>query len=249
MSSLLQSALLGIVQGITEFLPISSTSHLLLFEKALGFETFPGKTFEIVVQFGSGLAIVLLFCRRLFSNTKLPLLLLLATIPVAIVGAAFRHEIKTSLYTPAIISLSLIIGGLFFLFVERFAKSQSSFEGISAKQAGNVGIFQTLALIPGVSRSGSTIASGLFFGIERKAAVEFSFLLAIPALCGAGIIEFVASYPSLTTEGSLILFTGFTTAFLSSLLVIRPLINFIERRGLMPFGWYRIVLGLLLFIT
>jgi len=248
MSSILQSALLGIVQGITEFLPISSTTHLLLFEKALGFESSPGKTFEVVIQFGSGLAIVLFFCKRLFSNIKLPLLLLLATIPVAIVGGIFRHEIKGFLYTPAIVSCSLIIGGLFFLFVEKFSKSRSSLDEISAKQAGNVGIFQTLALIPGVSRSGSTIASGLLFGIERKAAVEFSFLLAIPALCGAGIIEFIASYSSLTAEGGLVLFTGFTTAFLSSLLLIRPLINCIERRGLTPFGWYRIVLGFILLI-
>ena len=251
MFSILQAALLGIVQGITEFLPISSSTHLLLFEKTLGLESSPEKSFEIILQLGSGMAIMAFFFKRLFSKTqernRLLLLLFLATIPVAVVGFFAHHYIKTYFYTPTIINLSLIVGGIAFLLIDRASKTSSRGENISVRQAGGVGIFQTLALIPGVSRSGSTIASGLYVGMKRNVAVEFSFLLAIPALCGAGILECIISYPSITAERGIVLFTGFITAFLSSLFVIRPLIRLVEKRGLTPFGWYRIVLGLLLF--
>lgn len=254
MSPSLQSALLGLVQGITEFLPISSSTHLLLFEKLLGFDS-PGKSFGVVIQLGSGLAILCVFFERLFRRSddrrKLLSLICLASIPAALVGLIFRHAIKAHLYTPTVVSLSLIIGGILFLLVEKFSLSKrcSQTEGVSVKQAGSVGICQTFALIPGVSRSGSTIASGLFVGMQRRTAIEFSFLLAIPALCGAGIIEGIAMCPSLSAGEGHILFTGFITSFISSILVIRPLINLVERHGLTPFGWYRIALGLALLIT
>jgi len=255
MVSLLQSAFLGLIQGVTEFLPISSTTHLLLFEKLIGFESSPGKSFEIIAQFGSGLAILCVFFERLFRRTderrgRLLSLLFLATIPVALIGLTFHHAIKAYLYTPTVIALSLIIGGIFFLLIETLsqANKNSQTSNISIKQAGGVGICQILALIPGVSRSGSTVASGLFVGMQRRTAVEFSFLLAIPALCGAGIIECITAYHSPLSGESDILLVGFTTAFISSLLVIRPLITLIEKYGLTPFGWYRIALGCALFI-
>ena len=257
MDSSASSALLGIIQGLTEFLPISSTGHLILFEKALHFQGPPGKLFEVVVQLGSAFAVIYAYFGRLLrpvqhftssqSDRRFLFLLVLATIPAGIAGFAFHKFIKATLYNSATVAISLIVGGIIFLWLEHKKRSISCDqpEKISTSQASWIGTAQALALVPGVSRSGATIASGVIVGLSRRAATEFSFLLAVPTLMGAGVYDLYANRHLLTPEHITSLSIGFTAAFISSLLVFRPLVNCIDRFGFTPFAWYRIALGLI----
>ncbi len=261
MDSLISSALLGIIQGLTEFLPISSTGHLILFEKALQFQGPPGKLFEVVVQLGSALAVLCAYFGRLlrpvqhFSSSpedrRFFFILSLATIPAAAAGFLFHDLIKTCLYNSLTVASSLILGGIIFLWIERQRSVITCHhpEAISARQASWVGTAQALALVPGVSRSGATIASGVLVGMSRRAATEFSFLLAVPILLGAGIYDLFSHRHLLTTDLLSVLSIGFMTAFISSLLVFRPLVNCIDRFGFTPFAWYRIALGLCVLVA
>jgi undecaprenyl-diphosphatase len=256
MDSHLSSALLGIVQGLTEFLPISSTGHLILFEKAIDFQGPPEKIFEVVVQLGSALAVMCAYFERIlrpvrqFSSSpddrRFLFILFLATIPAGIAGFLFHNFIKACLYNTVTVASSLIIGGLIFLWIERRRGTVKCThpESISHWQASWVGTAQALALVPGVSRSGATIASGVLVGMSRRAATEFSFLLAVPTLMGAGIYDLCSNRHLLTVDHISFLSIGFFTAFLSSLIVFRPLVNCIDRFGFTPFAWYRIGLGL-----
>ncbi len=261
MDALLSSALLGIIQGVTEFLPISSTGHLIVAEKALDFQGPPGKIFEVVVQLGSALAIVFVYFERLFrpvqqfstsaDDRKFFFILLFATLPAAVIGFLFHDAIKAWLYNTSTVAASLLIGGLIFLWIEhkKSAVTCHTPEAVTPRQGAWIGTAQALALVPGVSRSGATIASGVLVGMSRRAATEFSFLLAVPTLLGAGLYDLIAHRHLLTFDHLSFLTIGFTAAFLSSLLVVRPLVHCIDRFGFAPFAWYRMALGLVVLVT
>jgi undecaprenyl-diphosphatase len=254
MDDLLGSALLGLIQGLTEFLPISSTGHLILFEKLLSFHP-PGKVFEVVVQLGSALAVCFAYFERLFrplvrcpsssADRRFVLTLALATLPAGIAGFLFHHAIKGYLYNSTTVALSLILGGLFFLWLARRSPVVTCTrpEQVLPSQASWVGAAQAVALIPGVSRSGATIASGVLLGMDRRTATEFSFLLAIPTLMGASLYDLYAMRACLTPDHLSTLAVGFCVAFVVSSFAFRPLVTCIERWGFIPFAWYRIALG------
>jgi undecaprenyl-diphosphatase len=254
MTDLVASAVLGLIQGLTEFLPISSTGHLIVFEKLLSFHP-PGKVFEVVVQLGSALAVCCAYFERLYqplvrfpsssADRRFLLTLALATIPAGIAGFLFHSAIKGYLYNSVTVALSLILGGLAFLWIARRSPTITctSPEQVLPSQASWVGAAQAVALIPGVSRSGATIASGVLLGMNRRTATEFSFLLAIPTLMGASLYDLYAMRALLTPDHLTTLAVGFLVAFIVSLFAFRPLVTCIERWGFVPFAWYRIVLG------
>ena len=254
MNDLVASALLGLIQGLTEFLPISSTGHLIFFEKILSFH-LPGKVFEVVVQLGSALAVCCAYFERFFvplarfptssADRRFLLTLALATVPAGVMGFLFHNAIKSYLYNPTTVALSLILGGLAFLWIARRSPvvTCTSPEQVRPSQASWVGAAQAMALIPGVSRSGATIASGVLLGLNRRTATEFSFLLAIPTLMGASLYDLYAMRDCLTADHLTTLAVGFTVSFIVSLFAFRPLVSCIERWGFMPFAWYRIALG------
>lgn len=258
MDRFFSAIVLGLVQGLTEFLPISSTGHLILSEKLLQFEGPPGKIFEVVVQLGSACAVLvgyfrrISFCLRAGEGSKvLRQCILLATIPAGIAGFLFHTQIKALLYGPHTVATTLIAGGLFFLWLDRqgCAPRTTAVSELSLWQASSIGSAQAIALIPGVSRSGATIAAGVLVGMDRKSATEFSFLLSVPTLMGAGLYELLASWQLLSGEACLCLWLGFVTAFCASLAVFAPLTVCISRFGFTPFGWYRIALGLAVLLT
>lgn len=250
------AAILGLIQGLTEFLPISSTGHLILFENILQFEAPPGRVFEVVVQLGSALAVCCAYFKRLFlpiknfptssTDRRFVYTLALATIPAAAAGFLFHGPIKTFLYTPITVACSLIAGGVFFLWLGRksLVSSCTTPESVLPSQASLVGFGQAVALIPGVSRSGATIASGVLVGLSRKAATEFSFLLAVPTLLGASLYDLYSMRATLTSADTSIICIGFAVSFFASMLAFRPLVTCIERWGFIPFAWYRIALGI-----
>lgn len=245
---LLNAGILGIVEGLTEFLPISSTGHLILASELLGIpqNTFH-KTFEVVIQLGSILAVFFVFWEKLSKNSlKLWIKLCIGFLPAGTFGFLFYSYIK-ALFAPITVSIMLIIGGLVFIVLEIFHKEKEShiqtIEEISYFQSLLIGFFQALAMIPGTSRSGATIVGGLLLGCSRKVATEFSFLLALPAMVVASFYGLYKNHDSIYMENALILGVGFIVAFLSALLAIKLFLGFISRFNFIPFGIYRIVLG------
>ncbi len=261
MNNVIAAIVLGLIQGLTEFLPISSTAHLLLAEKVVSFENFPVKPFACIAQLGSVIALLYVYGGSLLQPIKtwnsekksrtFLYCVALATVPAALIGVFCYSYIKSVLYDPSIIAASLMAGGVIFLYLGKRPPTITSFQTLDTKpwQASAIGMAQAIALIPGVSRSGSTIASGLAVGMGIKAATEFSFILAIPTLCGATIYDIYKMLPTLTLNHLPILILGFFLSCISSFFVIRPFVRLIERRGLTPFGWYRIALGLFILIT
>jgi len=256
--TLLAAALLGIVQGITEFLPVSSTAHLLLLGEAIGYDD-PGGVFTVMIQLGSILAVVWLYRAKLFSVAArlrtdaaarhFAAAIVLATIPVLVVGALFADYIQSVLYkSPRVFAGAFIAGGLVMLLVERLQQAPIVLdaERIPLPRAFGVGMCQVLSLIPGVSRSGATIIGGLAMRMDRAAAAEFSFFVAIPTMSAAFAHEFLEVHDQLTAARSAEIAVGFVMAFLSSLLIIKPFLGFVRRAGFAPFAWYRIALGVAL---
>lgn len=245
---LLNAAILGIVEGLTEFLPISSTGHLILTSELLGIpqDTFH-KTFEVVIQLGSILAVLFVFWEKLSKNSlDLWIKLCIGFLPAGTFGFLFYSYIK-ALFAPITVAIMLIIGGIALIVLEISHREKESpiqtIEKISYKQALWIGFFQALAMIPGTSRSGATIVGGLLLGCSRKVATEFSFLLALPAMVAASAYSLYKSYESLYIENLFVLGIGFILAFLSALLAIKLFLNFITRFNFIPFGIYRIILG------
>lgn len=267
---LLKAAILGVVEGVTEFLPISSTAHLLILGDWLNFDAGQDKVYEIVIQLGSILAIVWLYRSELLKiaagsmRARKPDLLfvrniLLAFLPAAVIGLIFIKQIKKLLDDQFIVyAITLVLGGLIMLWVESrpefskrvrddeniMVKSKTlSIEEISIMQALAVGFAQCLAMIPGTSRSGASIIAGMMAGIERKVATEFSFFLAIPTMMGATALS-IYKYGHLLSESNIIaVVIGFVTAFFSALLVVKGLLRFVAKHSYVPFAWYRIVFG------
>lgn len=249
------AAILGAVQGLTEFLPVSSTAHLLIAERMLGFQD-PGGVFTVMIQLGSILAVVWLYRARILAVVRgLPTdpqarrfaaMILVAFVPAGIVGGLLSDVIREVLYeSPRVIAWAFIGGGLVMLIVERRRPVPDVLEAerTPLPRALGIGVCQTLALIPGVSRSGATIVGGMLMRLDRAAAAEFSFFLAIPTLGAAFAKDLLEVRGLLTPERSLEIAIGLLTAFLASLLVIRPFLRFVGRSGFAPFAWYRIALG------
>ena len=252
---LLQAALLGLVEGLTEFIPVSSTGHLILLVELLGFQGPPGKVFEIVVQLGAILAVCLLYGRTLLavvlaapSNPgarRFIVAVLIAFLPAALVGALAHGFIKSVLFSPWVVSVSLILGGFAILAIER-ARPVGRYTDVRQFSPGlalRIGAFQVVAMIPGVSRSGATIMGAMLAGVERRTAAEFSFFLAIPTMIGATAYDLYKNRDTLTLDGGVVIIVGFLVAFLAALLVVRAVVDFVGRHGFAPFAWYRIALG------
>ncbi len=257
--TLLAAALLGIVQGLTEFLPVSSTAHLLLIGEALGYQD-PGGVFTVMIQLGSILAVVWLYRRKIFDldaglNTSpaarhFAAAIVVATIPALVAGALFGDYVQSVLYrSPSVFASAFIGGGLVMLMVEKLRQSPLVLEADETPlpRAFGVGLCQMLALVPGVSRSGATIIGGLAMRLDRPAAAEFSFFVAIPTMCAAFAHEFLEVHDQLTPDRGAEIAVGFVMAFLSSVVIIKPFLGLVRRSGFVPFAWYRIALGLALF--
>ena len=263
---LLKSLLYGIVEGITEWLPISSTGHLILLEKLVPLDVSPAfwELFEVVIQLGAILAVIVLFFGRLnpFAPSKsaaekkrtwgLWFRVLVAIVPSAIVGILLDDWLDVHLYNYVTVAVALIVYGVAFLFIERLRPAGrpavEDAEAVSYKTAFLIGAFQMLALIPGTSRSGSTILGAMLLGLSRAAAAEFSFFMAIPTMAGASLlkaVKFMAEGATVSTTEWGILAVGCVTAFLVSLAAIKFLTDFVKRHSFASFGVYRIVLGAL----
>lgn len=259
---IIKSILLGIVQGITEWLPISSTGHLIIFESFLqmNFQKEFIDTFFVVIQLGSILAVIILFFNKInpFQKNKeevknkisLWLKIIIASIPVAICGFLFEDKIDELLYNPFVVAVMLILFGIVILLVEKYKQKIviEDIKDITFKVAFFIGVFQVLALIPGTSRSGATIVGALILGLSRKSASEFSFILAIPALLGAGILKLLKMGLAFSLTEWIILIIGVVTAFIVSILVIKLILNYIKKHDFKVFGYYRIILGIIILL-
>ncbi|MCL9819342.1 undecaprenyl-diphosphate phosphatase [Helicobacter colisuis] len=246
---LIYAIVLGIVEGLTEFLPVSSTGHLILTSKLLGIQQdMFHKTFEVIIQLGSILAVIFVFWERLFKNSlELWVKLAIGFLPAGILGFLLYDLIKI-LFAPITTSIMLIVGGIAFIVIEIFYKEKEhhtkEIAEISYKQSFLIGIFQALAMIPGTSRSGATIIGGLLLGCNRKVATEFSFLLALPTMIIASGYSAYKNYAVFNADNLLILAVGFVVAFLSALIAIKLFLGFVARFNFIPFGIYRIILGI-----
>ena len=254
----LHAALLGIVQGLTEFLPVSSTAHLLIGGRVLGHDD-PGGVFTVTIQLGSILAVMWLYRARLAavavglpSNPearRFAVMVLLAFIPALLAGAFLADFVATVLYESlAVFAWAFIAGGAVMLAVERWMGAPEVRDAgrTPYARAFGVGLFQTLALIPGVSRSGATIIGGLMMGLDRAAAAEFSFFLAMPTMTAAFVYKLAEVRHHLAPERAGEIAIGFVMAFLAALVVVKPFLTFVGRSGFAPFAWYRIAIGVLL---
>ncbi|MEO6958954.1 MAG: undecaprenyl-diphosphate phosphatase [Burkholderiaceae bacterium] len=269
---LLKGFFLGLVEGLTEFIPVSSTAHLILVGDWINFSSGAGKVFEVVIQFGSILAVMWVFRARLrqllfgsFSREPSELLflrnLIIAFLPAAVIGAVMINYIKALFDHPEVFVVTLMVGGAIMLWVERkphFAKHASdgedsvasehvsarTLEQITWKQALIVGFAQCLAMVPGTSRSGATIISGMMAGIQRKTATEFSFFLAMPTMLGATVYDLYRHGSVLAGNEITVIVVGFLGAFFSALVVVRAVLRFVSNHTYRPFAWYRIALGL-----
>ncbi|MCW4629506.1 MULTISPECIES: undecaprenyl-diphosphate phosphatase [Marinomonas] len=248
---ILQSGILGLVEGVTEFLPISSTGHLIVVSQWLGMEQTEGnKAFEVIIQLAAILAVIANYKARFTPrHFRLWCQVFVAFLPVAMVGFLFRHQIK-ALFSVSVVATMFIVGGIVFLMVERWLKHQSpsveNLDNLSFKQALWVGFAQLLALIPGTSRAGSTIVGALLVGLSRKASAEFSFLLALPVMMAASGYDLLSNYQEFAGEQWQPLVFGFVVAFFSAFVVMKLLMAFLEKFTFVAFGWYRILFGVLL---
>ena len=251
--NIIESIILGIVQGFTEFLPISSTGHLIVTSSLFGLDqTASTKAFEVIIQFASILAVVFNYKDK-FTLEKIELWkkIILAFIPIGVVGFLFAKQIKM-LFSIEIVAIMFIMGGIVFLIIEKYYKKKEHFihdiEQITYKQAFFIGIAQIFALIPGTSRAGSTIVGAILVGLNRRASAEFSFLLALPVMCATTGYDIVKHYKDFTDTNLIVLGFGFVTSFIVAYLTIKLFLKFLENFTFVFFGIYRILLGLILLI-
>jgi undecaprenyl-diphosphatase len=255
MLDLLRAALLGILQGLTEFLPVSSTGHLLIVGRAIGYDD-PGGVFTVMIQLGSILAIMWLYRQRIWEvitglatkpeARRFAWMLFFAFLPAACVGLVANTYIRTELYIRLdIIAIALVLGGFAMLALEKWPPKVEVSDAAATPiwRAVGVGAFQTLALIPGVSRSGATIFGGLALGLDRRAAAEFSFFLAMPTMLAAFVLDFWTVKDHISPDRIAEIAVGFVFAFISAALVVKPFLAFVTKIGFAPFAWYRILFG------
>ncbi|UAK25438.1 undecaprenyl-diphosphate phosphatase [Sphingomonas nostoxanthinifaciens] len=259
--SILQPVLLGIVEGLTEYLPVSSTGHLILATKLLGYDAAQWEVFNIVIQLGAILAVVVLYWRTFWTvimgltrgdatSIRFTRNVLVAFVPAVVIGLALHKKIEALLGNATVVAVALIVGGVAILVVERLAKERT-IRGVADIPLGKtlgIGFIQCLAMIPGVSRSGATIMGALSLGVERRTAAEFSFFLAIPTMLGATTLELFKHRHDLMAPGAVGLGTiaiGFVVAFFVALVVVKAFVGIVTKHGFGPFAWYRIVAGTL----
>jgi len=246
--TIFEAVILGIIEGITEFLPISSTGHMIIASSFMGLEQNQfQQTFEVVIQLGAILAVVLIYFEKLKTDFELWKKLIVAFIPTGILGLLFHKIIEEKLFNPVVVSISLIVWGIIFIVIEKMYKEKEHSihrpEDISYIKSVFMGLFQSLAMVPGTSRSGATITGGLILGMDRVAATEFSFLLAIPTMGAATGLQLVKNYHTLNFENLTALIVGFITAFIFAYISVKWLLKFVKTHTFVPFGVYRIVLG------
>lgn len=259
---LLKAAVMGVVEGLTEFLPISSTGHLILAGALLGFDDDKAKVFDIAIQTGAILAVIIVYWQKISSTVRaLPhsadaqrfaLNVFIAFVPAVILGLLFGKAIKANLFTPEVVATSFIIGGFIILWAERRQASAvriGEVEDMRWQDALKVGLVQCLAMIPGTSRSGATIIGGMLLGMSRKAATDFSFYLAIPTLIGAGAYSLYKDRALLSIADAPMFAVGLVFSFLSAWVCVRWLLKFISTNSFEVFAWYRIVFGLVVLGT
>ena len=258
---LMHGIILGIVEGLTEFLPVSSTGHLILVGQLLGFNDDKGKVFEIAIQFAAILAVVWEYRARLAhtltsmtsepASSRLAINLIVAFLPAAVLGFLFLKQIKSYLFNPIVVASAFIIGGFLILWAERrqHVIHAESIDNMSWRDALKVGFAQALAMIPGTSRSGATIIGGLFFGLSRRAATEFSFFLAIPTMFAATFYDVYKNRDLFSMDDIALFAVGGTVSFISAFIAVRGLIRFISRHDFTIFAWYRIAFGILVLIS
>jgi undecaprenyl-diphosphatase len=248
--------LLGILEGMTEFIPVSSTGHLVLASTLLGFEGEASKTFKIAIQMGAILAVIVAYfgrfwgvatglVRRDAGSLAFTRNIVLGFLPAMVVGVIFYSNIRMLLETPEIVCVALVLGGIAILLIERMVKTVrfESVEAIGTKTALTIGAIQCLAMIPGVSRSGATIMGALVMGVERKTAAEFSFFLAVPTMLAATVYDLYRNRDILTADDMGAIGLGFGVAFLTALVVVKAFVAIVSRFGFAPFAWYRITIG------
>jgi undecaprenyl-diphosphatase len=255
--TIIEALALGLVEGITEFLPVSSTGHLLLFDKLFGFDGPPGHVFEIIIQLGAILAVCWVYRQRLIDTVrglpreplavKFTFNVIVAFLPAAIAGLLLHGFIKDVLFNPYVVCVALIVGGFIILAIERFY-TEDRIDSVDALGWGTallIGVCQVAAMIPGVSRSGATIMGARVLGVSRAAATEFSFFLAIPTMFAATLYDAYKSRDALSGTGWSLIAIGFVMAFFSAMVVVRWLVGFVSRNGFGVFAVYRIVVGAL----
>jgi undecaprenyl-diphosphatase len=256
MPVILTIVLLGIVEGVTEFIPVSSTGHLILASELLGFASAQWKVFNVVIQLGAILAVVVLYWRTFWAVLKGLFArqpeswrflrnVVVGFLPSAVLGFLFIDRIEKLLESPLTVSWALLLGGIAILVIEKTAPqgTEKGVADISLGKAAGVGLIQCLSMIPGVSRSGATILGALSLGVERRTAAEFSFFLAVPTMIGATTLSLAKHHDQLGTAGLGGIALGFLVSFVVAILVIRWFIGIVSRRGFAPFAWYRIVVG------
>jgi undecaprenyl-diphosphatase len=265
MGEIITAILLGILEGLTEFLPVSSTGHLILATELFGYDASQWAQFNVVIQLGAILAVLVVYFKYLWGMgigllkldpvaVRFVRNLLVAFMPAAVIGLMIKDQIDTMLETPMVVGWALVIGGIAMLGLERTVKpgADTGVADVPLSKVIGIGFVQCLAMIPGTSRSGATILGALAMGVGRRTAAEFSFFLAIPTMLGAATVKIISEPEGLLTGGGLIGWTeiaiGFTAAFLTGLVVIRAFVTYVGRFGFAPFAYYRIVVGSLAII-
>jgi len=245
-----EAVIIAIVQGITEFLPISSTGHMIITQSILGIESTPFvKTFTVSIQFGSILSVVILYWKRFFQSIDFYLKLFVAFIPAAILGLLLKDFIESLLGNVMVVGFSLLIGGVIFLFVDKwFKNTNDEKQKISFLSALKIGLFQTISMIPGVSRSAATIIGGLTQKLNRKNAAEFSFFLAVPTMFAATALELFGIYKEIKHDDLFILAIGNIVAFIVAIIAIKFFIAILVKYGFKVFGYYRIIVGVIILV-
>ncbi|MDR0303217.1 MAG: undecaprenyl-diphosphate phosphatase [Chitinispirillales bacterium] len=260
-SALLKAGILGIIEGITEFLPISSTGHLIIAEKFIQLSQNSSfvASFEVIIQLGAVLSIVVLFWNKLFpfkqgaqhyeKTLNLWFLVIIGVIPAAVIGFLLDDFIEEKLFTPLVVAGALVFYGIILIFIEKTNKMQIKITDVSEIPvifAVAIGFFQCLAMVPGTSRSAATIIGGLLLGLSRVAAAQFSFFLAIPTMCGASLLKILKNGLSFSSFEITLIAVGFVVSFISAFAVVKFLMNYISKNNFVIFGYYRIFLGVII---
>lgn len=253
--SIVSALILGLIEGLTEFIPVSSTAHVLLAGHFMGFES-PGNTFAVLIQLGAILAILTVYTAKLLKvalslpsdpkSRRFVLSVLVGFLPAAVIGALAHNFIKTVLFeTPMLICVVLILGGFVLLWIDRVKLEPKYTDAMDypLSLALKIGFCQCVAMIPGTSRSGATIVGALLLGADKRSAAEFSFFLAMPTMLGAFVLDLYKNRSALSFDDGAIIAIGFVAAFVSALLVVRSLLDFVSKRGYAPFAWWRIAVG------
>lgn len=257
MDPILLYLLLGILEGLTEFIPVSSTGHLILASELLGFTDPSSVTFKIAIQLGAILAVLVAYRARFWDVGKglvgrdpaaiaFTRNILVGFLPAMLIGAVAYDAIRVAIQTPMIVAVALVVGGVLILLIERMVKvvKVESVEGMPLRTAIAIGFVQCIAMIPGVSRSGATIMGALLMGVERKTAAEFSFFLAVPTMAGATVYALYKDRALLSADDLTGIAIGFAAAFVVALLVVKAFVAIVARHGFAPFAWYRIIIGI-----